>query len=564
MSSAPSFSRASTVSQWLSALEKPTLVPSLRTAYGDRPILLRERAALLRETLEAYRVRFGDTPVRVFRAPGRVNVRGMHVDTHGGWLNLMTHQREVTLIAGPSGSDGNFLANVAADFAPMEFSLSEELAGASPDEDWHALISRPEIRARVSRRTTAPGMGWRNYLVGAALRTQWQYPDVSLSGLNIMVHSDLPRGAALSSSAALSLAALLAFAHCNSCIPSPEPLIAAEQDVEWYAGARVGMSDQTAILLGRQYALLHIALFAEDFSLESAQYLPFPDALDLLVVNSYTTRNLSGPQRLQYALNRFAYSMAIPIVRAELLRNGHAPGHVERMDRLARMTADAFGGVAALYRLLKGVPENMAIKTLREHYRLPMLDEAYARYFDGLPREQQPTTVPLRGPLLFGMAESERARVFPELLRTGDYARAGALMTIGHDGDRVRARDGARFNPDISDATLETLARCASPLEQQSGAYGASSPALDMVVDAALDAGALGASLTGAGIAGAVLVLCRKSDSARITRAVWDRLRREDYASLAGLTGPLSDNEIHKAVVANQATAGACELTLTP
>ena len=70
--------------------------------------------------------------------------------------------------------------------------------------------------------------------------------------------------------------------------------------------ARIGVSDQTAILLGRAGALLHLAMLPGDFDLGAARHIPFPDALDLLVVNSHTRRTLSGAQRLRYSLNRFA------------------------------------------------------------------------------------------------------------------------------------------------------------------------------------------------------------------------------------------------------------------
>lgn len=524
--------------------------------------LLRARAGLARVALEAFASRFGDTPVRVFRAPGRVNVRGMHVDTHGGWLNLMTHQREVMLVAGLGRGHRHVAANTCPDFEETEFILSEERCGNAPGMDWFSFISRPDIRERVSRRAASGETGWANYIIGAALQTQWRHPAAPLHGLNIMVHSDLPQGAALSSSAALSVAALIAYARCNGHKNGPEALIPAEQDVEWYAGARVGMSDQTAILLGRPDAVLHVALFAGDFNLATAVYVPFPETLDLLVVNSFTTRNLSGAQRLKYSLNRFAYSMAMPVLRVELQRSGYTRTQVRRMDRLSRMTPDSFGGPVALYRLLRAVPETIAVEELRARYQPPDLDAAYARYFDGIDAAVRPEIIPLRGPLMFGIAESERARLFPSALASGDYACAGRLMSVGHDGDRVRDRNGDPFRVDICDAALDAMAEAAAPVQWQPGVYGASSPALDALVDTALDAGALGASLTGAGIAGVVLALCRRGNSAAVADAVRRRLQDDDYARLAGLPEAPSVAAADDAVVINRAVAGAGELTL--
>ncbi|HUW61286.1 MAG TPA: hypothetical protein VMZ06_09790 [Candidatus Bathyarchaeia archaeon] len=196
---------------------------------------------------------------------------------------------------------------------------------------------------------------------------------------------------------------------------------------------------------------------------------------------------------------------------------------------------------------------------LRARYDLPGLDALYDRYFASAPAEMRPKSVALRGPLLFGIAESERARVFVDALEAGDYARAGRLMTAGHDGDRRVWRD--RRPPDVSDAALEQLSAQATLLETMPGAYGASSPVLDALVDAALDAGALGASLTGAGMAGTVLALCRSEDAGRIAEAVRAFMTEDAYIELARRNAPLTPEQLDYAVVQNHATAAACELS---
>jgi galactokinase len=556
----PRDNNAVPVSDWLAALAHPERLNAFHEAYGEDVGLIAERAALVRKTLAAFLKRFGDLPVRVFRAPGRINLRGMHVDTHGGYLNLMTHQREVLLVAALSDDGCNHLANTSATHGEADFVLSTEGGTASSGIPWFDFISRPEVRGRVAARRAVPAQVWANYCIGAALRVGYAHPESPPPALKTMAAGDLPAGAALSSSAALSLAALLAFAGHARVMLTTEQLIRAEQDVEWYAGARVGMSDQAAILMGRPGHLLHLALCAEDFNLDTARYYPFPADLDLLVVNSYTARNLSGAQRVQYSLNRFAYSVALPVLRAEMLRAGWDAAAVCRLDRLSRLTPGALGGPSRVYELLKGIPESLDLNTLRERYAPPGLEEAYARYFDGVPTEEQPVQIPLRGPLLFGIAESERARRFPELLLRGDYEQAGALMRIGHDGDRVYTREGKPFLADIDDAALDLLSQANTPLEHCPGWYGASSPALDTLVDAALDGGALGASLTGAGIAGAVLALCRTGDTERVSRALRQCLHRPAYARLAGWAEPPSEEEFETAVMVNRAVSGAGEL----
>jgi len=282
--------------------------------------------------------------------------------------------------------------------------------------------------------------------------------------------------------------------------------------------------------------------------------------LKLLVIHSHTTRNLSGAQRVRYSLNRFAYSMALTVLRKELLQSGWENGQVRSLDRLSRLTPEALGGVEGVYKLLACIPETIDLDSLRQRYAVSGLDEAYARYFDGVPPEQQPRRIPLRGPLLFGIAESERARCFPGLFEQGAHQEAGALMTIGHDGDRVMSRDGHPYAMDVSDAALAALAAARLPLAKCPGKYGASSPALDALVDAACAAGALGASLTGAGIAGAVLALCRDEDTEAVKSGILQCLRSEAYTRLAEWSTPPAASDIDRAVVINHGVAGAGEI----
>jgi hypothetical protein len=194
---------------------------------------------------------------------------------------------------------------------------------------------------------------------------------------------------------------------------------------------------------------------------------------------------------------------------------------------------------------------------------LPAFDTAYADFFGTVPEALRPREIDLRGPLLFGIAESERARVFPEALEHGDYVRAGRLMSVGHNGDRRITGAGQPYRYDVSDATLDHLAAEQAPIEWRPGVYGASSPVLDTLVDEAQEAGALGACLTGAGIAGAVLALCHADSADGIAEAIRLRMGKADYAVLANRTSALTETEIAEAVVTNQATVGAGELALS-
>ena len=544
---------------WLRALQ-PSCAGAARQClgriYGDNDEELRRRTALIRNTLTRFLERFGDAPVRIFRAPGRINLRGMHVDTHGGYLNLMTHQREVVAVMAQADPGRCVFVNTDPAFEEVSFDVRETLPPLSGA--WLDFICAPQTTHLVASRKG----DWSNYLRGAVIRARCALGDRPFSGFHCVIGSDLPRGAALSSSHALCLAVLLGVLHTYGGDMDEAQRILAVRDAEWYTGARTGVSDQGAMVLGRRGMLVNAALFAEDLDLSSVRRIAFPDALRVLVINSHTSRNLSGAQLSAYTGNRFAYSMALAILRRELLETGVAPDRVAAMDRLARIDADTLGGPRVVAELLRRIPVSLSPEELQERYQIADFDVIYERYLGAVSPMHRPRWISLRGPLLFGLAESERARRFAQAIESENYALAGRLMNVGHDGDRVVDAAGNPFRRDVDDAALDAIAQNDLPLALWPGDYGASSPVLDALVDAAISAGALGASLTGAGIAGAVLALCRTENADTIAKNMRRIMATERYAALAGRDVPLDAEELAEAVVMNTAPECAGELRI--
>lgn len=194
--------RAPHVSAWRALLDAPDAAERLGfpAIYGADAARCEERRARIAGVLAHYQAAYGNEPVRIFRAPGRINLRGMHVDTHGGWLNLMTHQREVIVVAGKSPDADTHVANTDPAFAPLAIRAAD--LPVPNGCTWPAYIAAPEVQSRIA---AAPGH-WRNYLEGAWLRARHAAPDSAVGGLRLVVDSNLPRSAALSSSAALCIA----------------------------------------------------------------------------------------------------------------------------------------------------------------------------------------------------------------------------------------------------------------------------------------------------------------------------------------------------------------------
>ncbi|GMU93360.1 MAG: hypothetical protein AMXMBFR4_24180 [Candidatus Hydrogenedentota bacterium] len=547
---------------WLRAVQSkdPALRATLVVTYGLAPTEIEIRLRVIEQTLRRFLAVFGDRPVRIFRCPGRINLRGMHVDTHGGHLNLMTHQREVVVAACPSPDSRCRIVNVDPSFEDVSLDLAEMRASPLSSLSWFQFITHPSIQRRVSARSGS----WLNYIDGSLLRVQYEYPGKPLTGILASVGSDLPRGASLSSSAALCVALQSAVLAINALPAPPELRIPMARDAEWYAGARVGISDPSAVVLGCANQFINFAPDPERLSASNVRNFAFPGDLRVLVINSFTVRSLSGAQHVEYVRNRFAYSLALDIFRQDLRRHGvdeHSVADMRWLSDVVRYVKRIDGTGSIVFDWLRGVPETVTLDSLRSGYTLPTLDETYDRYFGRVEDSIRPRSFAMRGPLLFGIAESARARVFPDVLRSDStYNEVGALMNAGHDGDRRFDAAGQPWGFDCGDAVLQRLAENAAPIERVPGAYGASSRALDALVDCARRAGAVGACLTGAGIAGSILALCTAGNEDAVAERVRAFLASAEYSAIAGLSGRLSDAAVGDGVVVNRAPTAACEI----
>jgi N-acetylgalactosamine kinase len=132
----------------------------------------------------------------------------------------------------------------------------------------------------------------------------------------------------------------------------------------------------------------------------------------------------------------------------------------------------------------------------------------------------------VRGLVLFGLAECDRARLAVDLLRRGDADALGRLWAVSHDGDRVVRYDAnlqpTPFAARVDDAHLAALAAQAQAtapegghaahLHRQPGVYACSTPLIDRIVDLAMGVpGVKGAQIAGAGLGGCAMILAENA-----------------------------------------------------
>ncbi|MFY0529692.1 galactokinase [Archangium gephyra] len=213
----------------------------------------------LREQVEQdFRNRFGAAPTVVVRSPGRVNLIGEHTDYNDGFVLPIAIDREVWIALRPR--DDRRVSVHSLDYGA---SLTFELG--------------PISRA---------GTDWAEYVKGVA----WALQEAghTLQGWEGVMSGEVPRGAGLSSSAAVELAVQRAFATVSGLPWKPSEMALLGQRVEnKWIGVNSGIMDQMIVAGGRQ----NHALLIDCRSLEF-QPVPVPAGAVVVVLDTGTRRGL--------------------------------------------------------------------------------------------------------------------------------------------------------------------------------------------------------------------------------------------------------------------------------
>ncbi len=195
---------------------------------------------------------FGVRPT-IFSAPGRVNLIGEHTDYNDGFV------------------------------MPCAIGLRTRVS-ISPRLQRKLLIRSQEFPQffefdldHLPQHATG---AWSDYVLGIAVALE--QAGHTLQGANLLVQSEVPIGAGLSSSAAIEVASALALISLNGAVlPLPEVAKLCQRTENAFIGARVGIMDQFVSCLGRAGH----ALLLDCRSLEF-EFIPIPDRVRLVVCNT--------------------------------------------------------------------------------------------------------------------------------------------------------------------------------------------------------------------------------------------------------------------------------------
>lgn len=419
-------------------------------------------------------------PLVVSRAPGRLDLMGGFADYSGGLVLEMPIARAafaavqfceepaLTIRSADIGEDGG-AATVSLpyseffpDGAPMPPERARAFFAAREQEHWAAYVAGVLLvlaRARALRVTR---------------------------GMRVLIVSDVPLGKGVSSSAALEVAALRAFAGCLDVnLEGRELALLGQQAENLVVGAPCGVMDQMTAAFGRKNHM--VVLLCQPAELQGL--LALPPEVGVWAVDSGIRHAITGADYGSVRIGTFmgyriiADLAGLPVaIDSSMARVQDARWN----GYLANLTPSEYEG-----RFRSQIPETMSGRDFLSHY---------GGTTDAVTRVDPTRLYAVRRPIEHPVYEQHRVRLVRALTQAGTLdsealSLIGEMMYQAHE-----SYNACNIGSDGTDA-LVALARAAGPAR---GVYGA--------------------KITGGGSGGMVAILAR-ADAGPVISEIAERYR---------------------------------------
>lgn len=297
--------------------------PPSRIKPGERSILcdLEPVPALLKRVRAELAGEFANArPIRISRAPGRLDVMGGIADYTGSLVCELTLDRAAA-VALQSRDDRNvqvFSFNLSDEHQPVTFSIPLDSLANSSVESLRNEFNQPRRK-------------WAGYLAGClAILHRHKLIDLNcpkLRGVNLALFSNVPLGAGVSSSAAIEVASMINFMdHYGIARKDPMRLASMCQEVEnEVVGAPCGIMDQVSSTAGVKSCLLR--MICQPHELQPP--LNLPEGVRVVGINSNVKHNVGGGM---YGFTRCAAFMGHRMILEKMREMGLAAGATLQSD----------------------------------------------------------------------------------------------------------------------------------------------------------------------------------------------------------------------------------------
>jgi len=395
----------------------------------------------------------------ICRAPGRVNLIGEHMDYNGLPVLPMAIGQSIQIAFAPRKEPLVTMRNVTDRFPAVSFDNSAAIPPSPPGS-------------------------WENYCKAAIQKLNNHLEVHEFRGMDMLIDSDLPMAAGLSSSSSLVVASALAYLGTLDLRLDQDMSRVELADLmataEHYVGTRGGGMDQAVILNGMAGHACKIDFFP--LRVETA---PLPKGFAVVVTDSMVKVEKSGAALHLFNAGPRYCQLATVLVDRQLKAEFDEEVSI---DRLGDMW---FGPLCLTHEEAKSIcdraiPEETL--SLEQISQLLNVDKHTVRE-SWLGDQPEPENgFPLKARLRHQLSEYRRVELARDALLVGDADELGRLMNDSHTS-------------------------CAED-------FGISSEELDALVETSRNAGALGARLTGAGFGGATISLVPEEHLADFTEHV--------------------------------------------
>lgn len=218
------------------------------------------------QTVADFKKLFVTEPQWIAAAPGRVNIIGEHTDYNDGFVMPMAIERYTVAAAAPSSNAGQITLRSTTSKEPVTLNLNQPV------------------------KPLGKGV-WANYPAGviAGFLARGQ----KLPGFDVLIHSNVPLGGGLSSSAALEVATatLLEIITGHKLDPVDKALLCQKAEHD-YAGMPCGIMDQFISVMGKEGHLLLL-----DCRSRKPELVPMTDpTVGVLIINTNVKHELTGSE----------------------------------------------------------------------------------------------------------------------------------------------------------------------------------------------------------------------------------------------------------------------------
>jgi galactokinase len=211
--------------------------------------------------IDSFRSLYGSAEgVRVFRAPGRVNIIGEHTDYNLGFVLPMALDMATDVAIAPS-ADGKLRIHSEDRKETREFDAAA-VAGLRPEHHWT------------------------DYPIGVAQEVV--RAGFSIAPANLLIRSTVPDGSGLSSSAALEVSSALAFLGGRAMDPLDLARLCQRAERN-YVGMPCGIMDQYISVFGREHSAVEI-----DCRSLGHRFVSLPLGAAFVAVNTMVKHALAG------------------------------------------------------------------------------------------------------------------------------------------------------------------------------------------------------------------------------------------------------------------------------